>query len=244
MHKALSDAVRSGRLAENVAVRANKPRLRRARRKELRTWNAEELRTFLESTRGDRLYPAFLLAASTGLRRGEVLGLRWRDLDLDNATASVVQTVISVDYKVQKSDPKTAGSGRLVNLDNSTVSALRRHRSHQATERLARGSVYADQDLVFAMDDGSPLHPESFSQAFERRSASAGLPRIRLHDLRHTHATLALAAGISPKVVSERLGHASVAFTLSVYQHVLPGMQAEAAELVAALVWGSGRATD
>lgn len=143
-----------------------------------------------------------------------------------------------VDYRVQFSEPKTQRGRRTVDLDSTTVAALRSHRVRQTADRLAVERGWANLDLVFAAADGQPVHPHAFSQAFERNVAAAQLPRIRLHDLRHTWATLALRAGVPVKVVSERLGHTSTSFTLDTYTHAVPGMQADAARQVAALVFG------
>lgn len=125
-------------------------------------------------------------------------------------------------------------------LDSTTVTALKQHRARQAEERLAAGSAWDDHGLVFAREDGTPIHPERFSRWFQRQLRAAGLPRIRLHDLRHSHATLDLRAGVHPKVVSERSGHANIAITLDTYSHAIPPMQREAAEMVSGLVFGTG----
>jgi integrase len=236
MHKALGEAVRWQLVSRNVADQATPPR---PQAKEMRTWTAPELRAFLAHVEGDRLYGAYILAATTGLRRGEVLGLRWRDLDMGAGRLSVTQTLITVGYAVSVSTPKTAKGRRSVALDPATVGALRAHRVAVLEERLSLGLGAPTEDgLVFTALDGSPLHPLQFSDRFERLVKAASVPRIRLHDLRHTHATLALQAGVHPKVVSERLGHASVSITLDTYSHAIPAMQEEAAAKVAALVFG------
>lgn len=236
IRKALAEAVRWQLLSRNVADQATPPRQRA--NGGLRTWNADELRAFLSHVGGDRLYGAYVLAATSGLRRGELLGLRWRDIDLNAARLSVTQTLISVNYAVSFSTPKTARGRRSVALDPSTIGVLRDHRRRMLEERLALGlGSPKDDDLVFTSIDGSPLHPGQFSDRFDRLVKAAGVPRIRFHDLRHTHATLALAAGIHPKVVSERLGHSTVSITLDTYSHAIPAMQEEAAEKVAALVF-------
>jgi integrase len=239
LRKALGDALRWKLVVRNVAADADPPKLRAAGRVELRTWSAPELRAFLKHVAHDRLYAAWLLAANTGMRRGEVLGLRWDDVDLDRARLSVRQTLLSVDYKLEFSTPKTPRGRRSIALDSGTVAALRGHRRLQTEEKLAIGpGAYADQGLVFAGEDGAPIHPVLFSQMFDRHVRDATLPTIRLHDLRHTHATIALQAGVHPKVVSERLGHATVAFTLDTYSHAIPAMQEDAAETIARLVFG------
>lgn len=193
------------------------------------TWSAEELRHFLKSIQGDRLYAAFLLAATTGMRRGEVLGLRWRDVDLAAARVSIRQTLITIGYELAWSTPKTDRGRRNVALDPTTVEALRAHRAQQLEERLLLGPSFRDDDLVFCQPDGAPIHPDSLCGLFERFAKRASLPRIRFHDLRHTHASLALTAGVHPKVVSERLGHADIALTLNTYSHAIPALQETAA---------------
>ena len=203
---------------------------------ELRTWTASELRRFLACVQGDRLYAAWQLVALTGMRRGEALGLRWADLDLDGGWLSVRQTFVVVDNHIQVSRPKTARGCRRIALDHATIAALRAHHTAQAAERLAAGPAWPNTDLVFTCEDGTPLHPEHFRRQFDRHVARAGLPRIRLHDLRHTHATLALQAGVHPKVVSERLGHSTVAMTMDVYSYAVPALQQDAATTIANLL--------
>jgi integrase len=237
VRRSLSQAVHWQRLTRNVADQADPPHPHAGQ--EMRTWTALELRTFFEHVSTDRFYAAFVLAGTTGMRRGEVLGLRWRDLDLDAGRAAIRQTLLSVGYAVLFSTPKTAKGRRSIALDAVTVASLREHRRRQLEERLAFGRGYGDQDLVFVREDGSPVHPDYFSERFERAEKDAGLPRIRLHDLRHTHATLALQAGVHAKVVSERLGHATVGITLDTYSHAIPAMEEEAAARVAAIVFGA-----
>jgi len=237
MHKALGEAVRWGLVVRNVADQASPPH---PQAKEMRTWSATELRDFLSHVQGDRLYAAFLLAATTGLRRGEVLGLRWRDLDFDARRLAVTQTLVCVGYAVVVSAPKTASGKRSVALDAATVAALRTYRKRILEERLYQGlGAPSPDDLVFTAIDSSPLHPGQFADHFDRLVKASGVPRIRFHDLRHTHATLALQAGVHPKVVSERLGHASISITLDTYSHAIPALQEEAAAKVAALVFGA-----
>jgi integrase len=204
----------------------------------MRTWTAAELRAFLEHVQDERLAALWMLAASTGMRRGEMLGLRWVDVDLDRGRVAVRQTLVIAGRQVVISEPKTSRSRRSIALDPRSVAALRSWRAAQAAERLAWGAGWTDSGLVFTREDGTPIHPEWLSDAFEWRIKTAGLPRIRLHDLRHTHASLGLAAGVPIKVMSERLGHTSSSFTADAYQHVTPGLEEEAAATVARLVFG------
>ena len=222
LRHALADAVKWDRLARNPSDAANPPSAKAARPPKMQTWNRDQLRAFLDHVRDDRLYPLWRLLATTGMRRGEAMALRWPNLDLEAG-------------RIEIGDSKT-GAGRNVALDGETVAALRAHRKAQAAERLALGPAYGDQGLVFCREDGAAIWAQSISRMFKRHAANAGLPTIRLHDLRHTHATLALRAGVHPKVVQERLGHASIAVTLDTYSHAIPAMQEDAAAKVAALI--------
>jgi integrase len=237
VHKVLADAVDAGLLGKNVAAGAKPPRPARRATGGINAWEPDELAAFLNDVRGTRLEAIWRLSAMTGMRRGEVLRLRWCDLDLDRARLAVRQALVAVGYEVVHSTPKSH-SARVIDLDAETVDQLRAHRARQAAERADWGADYENQDLVVAKENGEPIHPYTFSQAFERLIEKAGLRTIRLHDLRHTHATLALKAGVPVKVISERLGHESPAFTLKQYAHVIPGTQAEAAAQVANLVDG------
>jgi len=235
-HRALRDAVNWGYLLRNPAAVAMKPKQRSAGSLEMRTWTAAELRAFLEYLREDRLYAAWRLAATTGMRRGEVLGLRWCDVDLAAGRVAVRQTVTEAGTTLVFGEPKTGRGKRNIALDTETVAALRAWRKLQAEERLAWGAAWQDTGMVFTREDGSMIRPNTWSFWFKRHLRMSDLPQIRFHDLRHTHASLALLAGVPAKVVSERLGHATVAFTLDVYSHTIPAMHEEAAELVAALL--------
>lgn len=236
IRKALADAVKVGGLARNVADHASPPRL--GDRAQPAALTAEELHRFLEHVEADRMAAFYRLAASSGMRRGELLGLTWGAVDLDAARLSISQTLVTVDYAVSFSTPKTRAGRRSIALDGETVQALREHRKRQVEERLSLGGYAEDHDLVFCELDGEPLHPGQVSKRFDRLLRASGVRRIRFHDLRHTHATLALQAGVHPLVVSERLGHSTVSITLDTYSHTIPSMQEEAAEKVAALVAG------
>ncbi|MEX2252631.1 MAG: tyrosine-type recombinase/integrase, partial [Thermoleophilaceae bacterium] len=240
LHKALSDARRKGTLTRNVAEVADAPKARSAaKRPEIKVWTPEELHAFLDLVADNRHHAAWFVSSHTGMRRGEILGLRWSDLDLDGRKLSVCQAVILVAYKLTISDVKTDTGRRSIDLDDRTIAVLRSWRKRQLEERMLVGpDAYKDHDLVFARPDGTPVNPDAFSQSFDRIIARSTLPRIRLHDLRHTHASILLRAGVNVKVVSERLGHANPAFTITVYQHIIPGMQAGAATVFSDLVAG------
>jgi integrase len=235
VHRALRDAVRWGYVARNVADAVDPPR---GRSPEMRVWTPQQLRAFLAHVRTDRLYAVWLLVATTGMRRGELAGLRWVDVDLAAGRVSPRQPRVVVNYAVEVSEPKTAKGRRVLALDAVTVAALREHQARQAAERATVGAGWQDTGLVFTRPDGAPIHPDLISDWFERLARAAGLPKIRLHDVRHSYASAALAAGIPAKVVGERLGHATIQITLDTYSHVLPGLDAQAAETVARLILG------
>jgi integrase len=239
LSKALADAERWGLVSRNVARLADVPAVTRPK---LRVWSPEQTRAFLNAVASDRLFAAWLLAATTGMRRGELLGLRWADVDLNAGVLRVAQARVRAGNQVIAGEPKTARGRRTIALDPATVAALRQHRKRQTEERLLAGPRHTDSGLVFTMPDGSPIHPNRFGLWFRRRTRTAGLPAIRLHDMRHSYATAGLAAGVPPKVMSERLGHATVAFTLDTYTSALPAMDKSAADVVAALILGTEEA--
>jgi integrase len=236
--KALNDAVRKRLVVVNVATAASAPSTKASRPPEAQVWTLDQLHRFLDHVADDPYRAMWRLAAMTGMRRGELCGIRWKDIDFEEGRLSVRQSIVPVHGRPTLSDVKTERSERTVDLDAVTLAELRAHRARQAVDRLASGPSYNDGDLVFAKPDGTCLHPKRVSEWFGRRSAAAGLPRIRLHDIRHTHASHLLAKGVPAKVVSERLGHTTEAFTISRYQHVLPGMQSHAAQSFADLVDG------
>lgn len=202
---------------------------------EMRVWTAEQARVFLAASAGDRWAPMFELDLATGLRRGELVGVRWADVDLEHARLAVRRNRTTVGYAVVETTPK-GKRARVVDLDADTVAALKAWRKRQLEERLAWGEAWSDTGLVFSRQDGTAVHPQTAAWHLKRLAKKAGVPGIRLHDLRHTHATLGLAAGVPVKVMSERLGHASVQITLDLYTHVIPGMGADAAAKIGALL--------
>jgi integrase len=237
LHRSLKDAVRWGRLSRNPVEAADPPRISAQGRCEMKTWNAEQLGAFLGSVHDDRLHALWHTLAMTGMRRGEALGLLWEDVDLESARLSVRRALIPSGREVVVSEPKTARGRRSIALDPETVEVLKAQAARQLAEQDEWGDGWTDTGLLFTKENGEALHPEDVTRYFRQAVKKAMLPTIRLHDLRHTHATLALRAGIHPKVVSERLGHATVSITLDTYSHAIPAMQEEAAALIAGLVF-------
>lgn len=231
---ALADAVRRGLIPRNVALVAHAPRLRSIPKVEQQSWAATELRQFLRAAAGHRHFPALWVSAFTGMRRNELLGLRWDDYDENARTVSINRGLVAVDYELHETRGKTANARRRIDLDPTTVEVLSSWRDWQRTEQRASG--VDTRGWMFTDSNGEPIHPHAISQSFERITRRAGVRVIRLHDLRHTHGTLLIGAGAPVKVVSERLGHANPAFTIDTYQHVLPGMQANAASTFEQLI--------
>ena len=247
IHVALEAAVARGYLPRNVASLANPPKAKRARSRNARDhcWTREQLVAFLDHSRDrdDPLYAVWFLIATTGLRRAEALALRWADLDLDHNRLTIRQTVtVAGGVIVWQHDAKSDDSERTIALDTRTITVLQGHRRRQAEQRLAAGPGWSiddqDRELVFTRPDGTAIPPKRASQLFTRHVDAAGLPRIGVHGLRHTWATLALRAGVPIKVVSERIGHADPAVTMQVYAHALEGDDATAAETTAAAIFG------
>lgn len=231
LHAALEYAVAQGLLPRNPADGVRKPRRVKV---EMRAWDSDELGTFLRRSADDRLFPLWRLSAYTGMRRSEVLGLRWIDVDLRKATVTVCRKRVDVGYEmVEEVGSKSDAGVRVVDLDAGTVAVLRGWRTSQLEDRVAWGPAWTETGLVFTRENGVGLHADHVAGMFRRAIREACVSRIRFHDLRHTHATIMLKQGQPLKVVSERLGHASPTFTMAVYQHVLPGMQAEAARAFA-----------
>ena len=220
----------------NVAADARPPRISTRSRPSPEIWTAQQLASFLAHIAHLRLYPAIHLAATTGMRRGEIAGLRWGDWHTDTHRLSIPRSRQSIQGGTVEVPTKTAASRRSVDLDANTEHVLARWRRRQQRG----GHAVGVHDPMFTNEHGEPVNPESISQLFDRKTLSSGLPKIRLHDLRHTHASLLVAAGEPNKVVSERLGHAHPGFTMATYQHLLPGMGAAAATNFAALLTTAG----
>jgi integrase len=241
LHRALESAVRLGLVARNVADMVDAPRKRRV---EIHPLTREEARQLLRVAAGDRLEALYTLALATGMRQGELLALRWRDLDLldgEHGRLSVVATLKRREGRAVWAQTKTKQSRRQISLAPPVVEALRQHRHRQRIERVAAGVAWQEWEglgLVFVDEIGMPLTDWHIRNRLWRLLREAAAPRVRFHDLRHTCATLLLSQGINPKIVSEMLGHSSVAITLDIYSHVLPDMQHDAATALAvALGW-------
>jgi integrase len=237
LHKACKDAVRWGHISRNPLDAADPPRKKGDGTREMQTWTKDQLKALLESVKGDRLSPLWHTIAMTGMRRGEALGLRWSDVDLENARLSVRRALVPTNRKVVVSEPKTAKGRRVIAIDQGTVEVLKAQAARQLEQQRDEG--WLDTGHVFTCENGAALDPESVSRYWRKAVRASMLPPIRLHDLRHTHATLALQAGVHPKVVSERLGHAAVAITLDIYSHAIPAMHEQAAALIAGLVFAA-----
>ncbi len=230
LHKALAQAVRDGLIPRNASEAVKVPQVRR---KEITPLTTEETKRFIEAARGDRFEALYVLAVTTGMRQGELLALKWDDVDLERQILRVRRTLTRLKGTYTMGEPKTPKSRRSVKLTTIATEALQAHLSRQLEEIDHVGPFYADQGLVFATEAGTPLNPtnlrrRSFSSLLER----AKLPEIRFHDLRHTCATLLLSRNVNPKIVSEMLGHSSISITLDTYSHVLPDMQDSAARAI------------
>ena len=227
LSEALSHAVKWGVLSRNVAQMTDPPR---PSRKEVIILPPSEIDRLIDAFEGTDYYALVYTALYTGMRRGELLGLRWCDVDLPLATISVTQSLQRLyggEFSVR--EPKSAHSRRLIPMPPSLAILLRSHKEHEEQQKELLGITVAPTDLVFAHLDGSPLDPSTVSHTFAQIVTESGLKNVRFHDLRHAHASLMLRTGANPKVISERLGHSSIAITMDIYSHVMPGLQEEAA---------------
>lgn len=226
LHSMLKRAVKNGLVSKNVAELVDKPK---KTRHEIKPLSLEELKHFLIAIKETHHYAAYLLECYTGLRRGELLALRWQDVDFDNKKIMVCQGLVRTKEGLSFNQPKTEASRRSIPINDEVLAALKMQKRRQREQKVFLGQGYnQDKDLVFCNITGNPLDPRSFTKSFQRVLLQAGLPQIRFHDMRHTHATLLLALGENPKVVQERLGHTTIRMTLDTYSHTLPGMQESA----------------
>jgi integrase len=226
-HCALNKAVKWGLLGRNPASHVDKPKVNR---KEMKTLTAEQVIRLLNFSQGSRYEALYHLAVTTGLRQGELLGLRWSDLDWGTGHLRVQRQLKRVPGQgLVLNEPKSASGRRLVVLGPATLDKLRDHKWRQWQERTSTGDRWQKNDLIFPSTTGTPMGPRNMVREFKELLKTTGLPDIRFHDLRHTAATLMLQEGVHPKVVQERLGHSQISITMDTYSHVLPAMQEEAA---------------
>lgn len=229
IHRAIYSALKWGVemriLPRNISENVHPPK---RVRKEMKVWTQEEAAKFLNVCKGHRLYAFYYLALSTGMRRGELLGLKWEDVDLDRGVIMVRRTLVRhEDGFTVEEEPKTASSRRSIHISPQTIEVLKQHRTKQKEELLRIGMT--NPEYVFLSVAGKFIEPSYVRKIFRSLIKRAGVPLIRIHDLRHTHATLLLQQGVHPKIVSERLGHNSISMTMDLYSHVTPSMQKEAA---------------
>ena len=233
LRTALSKAVKWDLISRNVAALVRGPRVERY---DIRPLTPDEARSFLGAMKGDRLEALYAIALTMGLRQGEVLGLRWQDIDLETADLRVTKQLQRVDGKLQLVAPKTARSRRMLAVPASTVRSLREHRDRQLQEKAEVGKRWVETGLVFTNAQGNPLDASLLSKQFHQHLERAGLAQRRFHDLRHSCATLLLVQGVAPRVVMEVLGHSQIAMTMNTYSHVIPELQWQAARRMDALL--------
>lgn len=237
LHDALETAVRWELIPRNPADAVKAPR---PENKQMKFWTMDEVRRFLEAAEGDRFYIAFLLAITTGMRLGEILALKWSDIDIRCGRIHVQRTVnVLEDGTWAFTEPKSAAGRRMVAIPKKTIEALKKYKHEQDRIKKEMGDAYEDNDLVISRRDGGPVRQTRVREHMIRIAEKADVPAIRFHDLRHTHASLLLEQGVHPKIVSERLGHSKVSITLDTYSHVLPGLQEQVAESFAEALFGS-----
>ena len=225
LKRALNVAVRWGDLPRNPALLVQAPRVPPVERVVLTVAQARQL---LEAVKGDRWEALYRVLLALGLRRGEVLGLRWQDVDLDIGMLRVTGALQRIDHKLERTAPKTAKSARVLPLPATLVSALRQHQQRQASQRARKGTLWDEHGYVFPSARGTPMEPGNLNRHFAKLLKRAGLPRMRVHDLRHSCASALVAEGIHPKVISQILGHASIDITMDLYAHVFDETQREA----------------
>jgi integrase len=215
-------------LQKDIASMIEAPRLIK---KEMGVWTIKQVNEFLKFAKHSRYHPVYFIAAYTGMRKGEILGLMWDDIDFEEKTLTINKTL----YKTTRDgfllqEPKTANSIRTIYIDDDIIRVLKKQKVKQNLEKLKFGGVYKEHNMVFAQETGEYVNPGGVNGLFTRFIEQSGLPRIRFHDLRHTHATILLQMGVNPKIVAERLGHSSVQITLDTYSHVLPSMKKDLSE--------------
>jgi integrase len=214
-------------VSRNDATLVSPPRVQQT---EIEPFTPVQAKQFLAAIKGNRLEALYSVAVALGLRRGEALGLRWQDVDLDAGTLTVRVTLQRVSGKLQLVEPKTSRSRRTITLPQITIKALRTHKTRQLEERLAAGEQWLETGMIFTSTIGTPLEPRNLNRQFTKLLEQLGLPHMRFHDLRHTCASLLLAQGVHPRVVMETLGHSRISETMDRYSHVIPALQQDAAD--------------
>jgi integrase len=234
VNSCLNNAVKKDLIHKNVAAQVDKPKVTH---KEMKVWDEQEVRKFLKIARNEesRLYIAFHLALLTGMRQGEILGLRWYDVDFDNSNVIVRQT-LSHNGKTLKSGGKSKNSVRSIAIDGTTLNELKKHQRFINQEKMQLGEQYEDNDLVVCTSKGTLMSPRNLNRTWYRLLDKSELPKIRFHDLRHSHASLLMKLDQHPKIVQERLGHSSIRITLDTYSHIMPNMQHDAAQKLGSMI--------
>jgi integrase len=227
LRQALNQALRWGLVGRNAAALTSAPRIPH---REIQPLDAADARRFLDTAKGTRLEALYTVALNLGLRRGELLGLRWSDIDLENSSLRVLQAVQRVGGKLAAAETKTVSSRRTLTLPLSVVATLRSHRARQLQERLIAGSAWQESGLVFTSRVGTPYEPRNLQRDFERILKHSQVPKVRFHDLRHSAASLLLSQGVPLRLIQEILGHSSIAMTADLYAHIAPSLMREAAE--------------
>jgi integrase len=236
LRRALGHAVRQGLLVRNVAALTNGPRIPRGNPRVL---TVEEVQRLLGTAKGKRFEVGFVLLVETGMRLGELLGLRWEDIDQDGGQLHVSQTLSTLNGRIVLDEPKTASSRRLYELSPQAVEALKSHKARQAAERLAMGEYWTASGLVLVSDFGTPVDPSNFRRVFTKAAAAAGLDGCHPHELRHTAASLMLSRGVPLHIVADVLGHSSISITKDVYGHLVAGERRKATDAIAGALYGA-----
>lgn len=238
IHTVIHSALNQAKLEYMITINpADAVKLPKQNKKEMATLETEGIKTLLREAMNSKHYITYLLALATGLRRGELLGLRWKDTDLARGTVTVNQGLVRVKGKgLIFQEPKTGLSNRTINIPQNVANELKAHKKRQAEEKLFMGSAYKDNGLVFAREDGEPIDPRGLTRHFERLLNRAGLPKICFHDLRHTFATMSLQEGVAVRTIQETLGHHDAGFTMSAYAHVTDKMKQEATDKIGNLL--------
>jgi integrase len=222
LHKALTQALKWNMILRNAADAVKAPR---PAPEEMHPLSPDEARKLIEAMRGDKLEALYVLAVQTGMRQGELLALKWEDVDVNGGVIRIRRTLVRNGGRIALGEPKTKGSRRTIYLTDAAVEALKAHLEQQLADIERLGDLYSDHGLVFTSGVGTLINPSNLRRrSFKPLLQRAGLPQIRFHDLRHTCATLLLSRNVHPKYVQELLGHATVAITLDTYSHMIPGM--------------------